>query len=90
MQAAAIEWFIADSSILLTIGAGYTYTANSWSVGIKLMAGFTLDILFIGIDGNATYWFKNNIGITGAVTPLFSVPFEVGFYPVKLGISMRF
>ena len=92
--------------LLPGIGVGYTYSSrrwgSNWSAGAKL-TGYALYVhaIFFGIDGNATYWFGNNIGVTGTLASYFSIKKGlinigsenieiIGLYPVKIGISMRF
>jgi hypothetical protein len=55
-------------------GVGYTYTANIWSAGAKLMAvPLENDGGGIGFDFNGTYWFKDFIGLTGIMDIYFGL-----------------
>jgi len=74
-------------------GLGYTYSANVWCVGAKLMA-VPLYNAGLGFDINGTYWFSQNIGITGIMDIYFSVNdidgYERSVFSMRVGLSTRF
>ncbi|MDR1902905.1 MAG: hypothetical protein LBQ88_11565 [Treponema sp.] len=73
-------------------GAGYTYDADNWSVGGKLMAVPTslVDGGF-GFDVNGSYWFNENIGLTGIIDLYFGTAGNGGtVFSLRVGVSTKF
>jgi len=87
----AMAWnnYIAPIS-LLNGGIGYTYTANKWSAGGKIM--FTAsEGGGLGLNVNGTYWFLRNLGVTGTVENYFFYfgPPGYNLFYARLGISTK-
>ena len=81
----------SDTDLLTAVGFGYTYTADFWSVGLKIM-GTHMGDGGLGFDINGTFWASQSLGISG----LFS--FYTGMigdyswdrlFVVRVGISAR-
>jgi len=75
---------------LANFGLGYTYNANVWSIGGKLMA-VPLMNGGIGLDINGTYWFNRNIGITGIMDIYFTASdIDWVAFSMRAGVSAKF
>ena len=77
---------------LINFGIGYTYNADGWSVGGKVMS-IPNEFLDggMGFDFNGTYWVKDNIGITGGMSILFGLGmFDWNFFGLRVGLSAKF
>jgi len=77
---------------MINFGIGYTYNADGWCVGGKLM---TLPHEFMdggmGISVNGTYWFWENIGFTGIMDAGFGVgAYSWSTFSLRVGISAKF
>jgi hypothetical protein len=73
-------------------GAGYTYTADKWSVGGKLMCVPTAAVDGgMGFDVNGTYWVNQYIGVTGIADLYFGMAGNGGVvFSMRVGASMKF
>jgi hypothetical protein len=72
-------------------GVGYTYTANIWNAGAKLMAvPFQEFGGGIGFDISGTYWLKDFIGLTGIMDIYFGLG-EVNWtmFSMRIGASIK-
>jgi hypothetical protein len=73
-----------------TFGVGYTYTADKWSAGGKLMA-VPYSSGGMGIDGNGTWWFNKFLGVTGVIDAYFGMgATDWTIVSVRAGISAKF
>jgi len=76
-------------------GGGYTYTADSWSVGGKWMAVPPIDGNSggMGFDFNGTYYFYKDIGVTAGLSYFFSIGADDGekwkIFGFKAGLSAK-
>jgi hypothetical protein len=70
-------------------GAGYTYDADKWCVGGKFMfvPGSFMSSWGAGFDISGTYWFRENLGVTGIVDLYF--PEDTTAISVRVGISYK-
>jgi hypothetical protein len=73
-------------------GAGYTYTADRWSVGGKLMWVPTSMVDGgMGFDVNGTYWINEYIGVTGILDLYFGLAGNGGtVFSMRVGVSTKF
>ena len=77
---------------LTNFGIGYTYNADVWSAGVKVMS-VPSEILDggMGFDFNGTYWFTDDIGITGGMFIGFGLGyFDWTFFSLRAGLSAKF
>jgi hypothetical protein len=79
----------SDGSVTATpFGAGYTYNAAKWCVGGKFMFVPTAYSNWgAGFDINGTYWFRENLGVTGILDLYF--PKDVTAISLRVGISYK-
>ena len=69
-------------------GMGYTYNADVWCVGGKLMFA---EVGAIGFDASGTYWFAQGFGVTGTMDFYFSLVSGGGvLFSMRAGISRKF
>ena len=76
----------------LMFGAGYYFMRERWNIGAALLASPTgLDLLFAGRI-NGSYFFTNNIGITGIVLyrQTVGMSWNLSMFDVFVGSSIRF
>jgi hypothetical protein len=85
-------WNDSMTSNLNAFGLGYTYNANIWSAGGKLMhIPFELGGGGIGFDVNGTYWFKEYLGVTGIMDLYFGLgDISWTIFSMRVGISAKF
>jgi len=75
---------------LTAFGMGYTYNADVWCVGGKLMF-VPVGVGGLGINASGTYWFGYGFGVTGAMDFYFSVASGGGvLFSMRAGISKKF
>jgi len=77
------------AELLIGFGLGYTYSASIFSAGGKVLA-VPFAYGGIGFDFNATYWFNNNIGLTGIIgfyTSMGSIDWSL--FSLRIGISSK-
>ena len=84
-------WNSNIAETFVPIGIGYTYTANAFSVGGKIMVLSHQNQGAIGADLNGTFMFNKSIGITGAVSYYQSIgdTNDYSIFLLRLGISTR-
>jgi hypothetical protein len=73
-------------------GLGYTYDVNKWSIGGKLMT-VPLEIAQdggIGFNITGTYWFRENLGITGITDINFLFESDITVFSMRVGISFKY
>jgi hypothetical protein len=73
-------------------GVGYTYDGRKWSLGGKLMV-MPFEVLedgAIGFDINGTYWFTENLGITGIMDIDFLTEYDTTLFSMRVGVSLKF
>jgi len=76
---------------LINFGIGYTYNADGWSAGGKLMS-VPNEFLDggMGFDFNGTYWFVENLGVTGGMNVFFGLgEFSWTFFGLRVGLSAK-
>jgi len=76
---------------LVNFGIGYTYDADNWSAGAKIMS-IPNEFLDggMGFDLNGTYWFMDNIGATGGMNLYFGLgQFSWTYFGLRAGISAK-
>jgi hypothetical protein len=89
------DLFLFNSDLgynLIPFGGGYTYSAEKWSVGGKIMAVPTSSIDGgIGFDVNGTYWINQFIGVTGIMDLYFGMAGNGGtVFSTRIGASTKF
>ena len=79
-----------DTDLVTSIGLGYTFTADLWSIGAKLMITNFMDT-GVGADVNGTFWVSEKLGITGMATYFRGVgdDHDWNILTFRLGISAR-
>jgi hypothetical protein len=77
---------------MTNLGIGYTYTADKWSAGGKLMAvPFSEFGGGLGLDANGTYWFMEALGVTGILNLSFGLgDINWTIFSIRIGISAKF
>jgi len=73
-------------------GIGYTYNGRKWSAGGKLMSApfEALNDGGIGIDISGTYWFLENLGVTGIMNIDYLTSLGIAVFSMRAGISLKF
>jgi hypothetical protein len=85
-------WNDNQTTSLTAFGLGYTYNADKWSAGGKLMhVPFESYGGGMGLDVNGTWWFKEYLGLTGIMDFYFGLGnVEWKIFSMRVGISARF
>ena len=74
--------------MLTAVGIGYTFDADVWSAGGKVMFCSYGGRIGVGINANGTYWFRDNFGFTGIMNVYF--PRDTMIFSLRAGVSFRF
>jgi hypothetical protein len=76
----------------ISFGLGYTYNANVWSLGGKIMT-VPFEVVGdggIGLNVNFTYWFKESLGVTGIMDIAHLSYWDVSLFSMRAGISFKY
>ena len=84
-------WNSDMAETFVPVGIGYTYTANSFSVGGKVMVLSFENQGAIGGDVNGAFFINSSIGFSGGVSYYQSIGDlnDYSFFFLRLGVSAR-